>query len=271
MVDGGYRVSGTFNFASGSRHATWLGGHVPIVRGRRHAAPAQRRRTERRTMLFPAASATMHDIWHVIGLRGTGSDSFIGQRSVRAPRALVSRATTPPSGASRRRSTASQAASTPPASPAWRWASPAACSTTSSRWRATRSRAATARTLRDSNVTQSRVAQAEAQLASARATCCHSLEEIWSAVGRRGHITLDERMTIRLAASFAIQQAREVVDIAYHAAGGTAIFTPTRSSAASATSTRSPSSSRAATTISKPSANTCSAWSPTRPSCSPPR
>jgi len=31
---------------------------------------------ERRTLLFPAASAAMHDVWHVIGLRGTGSDSF---------------------------------------------------------------------------------------------------------------------------------------------------------------------------------------------------
>jgi acyl-CoA dehydrogenase-like protein len=31
-------------------------------------------------------------------------------------------------------------------------------------------------------------------------------------------------MTIRLASTFAIHQARDVVDIAYHAAGATAIF-----------------------------------------------
>ena len=29
-----------------------------------------------RTLLFPKASARFADIWHVIGLRGTGSDSY---------------------------------------------------------------------------------------------------------------------------------------------------------------------------------------------------
>jgi hypothetical protein len=75
VADGGYRLSGTFNFASGSRHATWLGGQAPIVEPdgtprRRHGAP------ERRTLLFPARDAELADVWHVIGLRGTGSDSF---------------------------------------------------------------------------------------------------------------------------------------------------------------------------------------------------
>ena len=39
-----------------------------------------------------------------------------------------------------------------------------------------------------------------------------------------GHITLDQRMTIRLASTFAIHQSMNVVDMAYHAAGSTAIF-----------------------------------------------
>ena len=29
-----------------------------------------------RTLLFPKSSATMTDIWHVVGLRGTGSDRY---------------------------------------------------------------------------------------------------------------------------------------------------------------------------------------------------
>src|SRR5437588_392577 len=75
-VDGGYRVTGTWNFASGGRHATWLGGYCPIG-----APDGTLRRGEDgtpvgRTMLFPATSATMLDVWHVIGLKGTGSDSF---------------------------------------------------------------------------------------------------------------------------------------------------------------------------------------------------
>ncbi len=33
--EGGYRVTGVWSFASGGRHATWLGAHCPIYRGRR--------------------------------------------------------------------------------------------------------------------------------------------------------------------------------------------------------------------------------------------
>jgi len=43
-------------------------------------------------------------------------------------------------------------------------------------------------------------------------------------VARVGHITLDQRMTVRLASTFAIHQSLQVVDTAYHAAGSTAIF-----------------------------------------------
>jgi alkylation response protein AidB-like acyl-CoA dehydrogenase len=51
-----------------------------------------------------------------------------------------------------------------------------------------------------------------------------SLEEIIGEVERSGHITLDQRMVIRLASTFAIHQSMCVVDMAYHAAGSTAIF-----------------------------------------------
>jgi alkylation response protein AidB-like acyl-CoA dehydrogenase len=74
-------------------------------------------------------------------------------------------------------------------------------------------------------VTQSRVAQAHARLDAARVYLLSSLHEIWGEVSRRGGLGLDRRVTIRLAASHAIQQAREVGDFAYHAAGGTAVFT----------------------------------------------
>ncbi len=81
------------------------------------------------------------------------------------------------------------------------------------------------RALRESAVTQSRVAQAEARLGAARVYLLSTLEEVWSAVGRSGTLGLDQRVKIRLAASHAIAQAREVADFAYHAAGGTAVFT----------------------------------------------
>src|SRR5262249_20866338 len=75
-VDGGYRVTGTWSFASGCRHATWLGGHCPIYTGDGQPRRRADGRREERTMLFPAMSAELVDVWHVSGLRGTGSDAF---------------------------------------------------------------------------------------------------------------------------------------------------------------------------------------------------
>jgi alkylation response protein AidB-like acyl-CoA dehydrogenase len=80
------------------------------------------------------------------------------------------------------------------------------------------------KTMRDNNVTQSQVGQAEARLSSAYGYLLHSLEAITEAVRQRGHVTLDERMTIRLASTFCIHTVLEVTDMLYQAAGATAIF-----------------------------------------------
>ena len=75
-VEGGIRVTGRWGFATGSRHATWLGAHVPIFEpdGTQRLNPNGRPFV--RTVLFPKSSAEIIDNWQVIGLRGTGSDSY---------------------------------------------------------------------------------------------------------------------------------------------------------------------------------------------------
>src|SRR5437868_13867966 len=76
VVPGGYRATARWDFASGCRQASWLGAHVQIV----EADGARRRKPdggpEVRTILFPVESATLHDVWDVIGLNGTGTDSY---------------------------------------------------------------------------------------------------------------------------------------------------------------------------------------------------
>ncbi|WP_436535430.1 3-hydroxy-9,10-secoandrosta-1,3,5(10)-triene-9,17-dione monooxygenase oxygenase subunit [Actinoplanes sp. HUAS TT8] len=69
-VEGGYRVSGRWSFSSGSDHASWvlLGGIVPGAGD----TPA-----DFRTFLIPAADYTIEDVWHTIGLRGTGSNDIV--------------------------------------------------------------------------------------------------------------------------------------------------------------------------------------------------
>src|SRR6516162_3322383 len=75
-VKGGYRVTATWSFASGSHNATWLGCHVPIFDENGAQLFHQDGSPVICTPLFPKSCAEMTDIWHVIGLRGTGSDKY---------------------------------------------------------------------------------------------------------------------------------------------------------------------------------------------------
>ncbi|MBW6436516.1 flavin-dependent monooxygenase [Actinoplanes hulinensis] len=70
-VDGGFRVNGRWSFSSGCDHATWvlLGGIVPPGED---GTPA-----DFRTFLLPAADYTIEDVWHTVGLRGTGSNDIV--------------------------------------------------------------------------------------------------------------------------------------------------------------------------------------------------
>ena len=76
VVEGGYRVTARWDFASGSRQASWLGAHVCIVGSDGTPRKNADGSAEVRTILFPAASAKLHDVWQAIGLAGTGTDSY---------------------------------------------------------------------------------------------------------------------------------------------------------------------------------------------------
>src|SRR4051812_43700481 len=75
-VPGGYRATARWDFASGSRQASWLGAHVRVVEADGTPRLKPDGAPEIRTILFPVASATMYDVWDVIGLNGTGTDSY---------------------------------------------------------------------------------------------------------------------------------------------------------------------------------------------------
>ena len=75
IVDGGYRVSGRWDFASGIDHANWLLCTCKIVDD--HGPRLRPDGTQlTRSMLVPRENATVHDTWVVVGLRGTGSHDF---------------------------------------------------------------------------------------------------------------------------------------------------------------------------------------------------
>src|SRR5439155_17431804 len=226
IVPGGYRVTATWAFASGSHHATWPRCHVPVIDANGRPRLNPNGTPVIRTMLFPKSATQFTDIWQTIGLRGTGSDQYsvkdlfvpedhsvdvLSRRDMKArEEGLLYRFS----------SLVLYAAG---------FAGVALGSAQSrlvhfielARDKIPRG---ARNTLRNNNVIQREAALAEARLASARRYLLGSLEDITAAVAQRGHITLDERMTIRLAATFAIHTALEVVDILYQAAGATAIF-----------------------------------------------
>ena len=223
-VPGGYRLTGAWSFASGSHHATWLGAHVAILA--EDGTPRLRPDGGSiiRTLLFPKASARFTDIWHVIGLRGTGSDSYMVTDLFVPEKYTVLRTAEP-----RPRQSGllySFSSSNMYSSGFAGVALGIARSTLDAFVELARDKIprGAKRTLRDNNVIQSQVARSEARLSAARAFLLGSLEEIWRDVAQSGRLTLDHNTTIRLASTWAIHQAREIVDTAYHAAGATAIF-----------------------------------------------
>jgi indole-3-acetate monooxygenase len=75
-VEGGYRISGRWPFASGSPFATWLGG-LSVVCGEDGSSVVDASGQPRRLLaIWPADQARIIDTWDGLGLRGTGSGDF---------------------------------------------------------------------------------------------------------------------------------------------------------------------------------------------------
>jgi alkylation response protein AidB-like acyl-CoA dehydrogenase len=222
-VDGGYRVTGRWDFASGCRQANWMGAHCHVLeadgtlRLNRFGHPTVR------TLLFPAGDATLLDTWNTIGLRGTASDSY------RVDDVLVSEAfSTTREDPTLRREPGPLYAFTMQGLYA---AGVAAVALGVARAMldefialASRKSPRGLSRLADNAVVQAEVARAEARLGSARAYLIETLTAIYAQAGESAPIEIADRARVRLACTNAIQAATEVADYAYEAAGVDAIF-----------------------------------------------
>ncbi|NJN84909.1 MAG: hypothetical protein HC802_23225 [Caldilineaceae bacterium] len=74
-VTGGYRVSGRYRFASGIRHSDWISCSAVVVR-HDGQMDADNSSAEVVNIVVPTSEVEIHDNWHVVGLRGTGSCDF---------------------------------------------------------------------------------------------------------------------------------------------------------------------------------------------------
>jgi len=222
-VPGGYRATGRWNFASGSRQASWLGAHVQVVE-----ADGSRRRKpngalEIRTILFPVASATMYDVWDVIGLNGTGTDSysvdnlFVPEKfaalrddpvAVREKGPLYRLTTNQVFGLGFAAVSVGVARATLDAAVDMaRGKTPAGL-----------------KAMRENNAVQGAIGRTEGSLRAARAYLYATAGEVWRDLTHTGTVTDNHRAALRLASTWTIHQAASVVDAAYHMAGATAVF-----------------------------------------------
>ena len=224
VVPGGYRVTGQWGFGSGGHHATWLGGHCQVELPDGSLLRDAEGQPIERTMLMRQDQVTWENNWNVIGLRGTGSDTyrvkdlfvpaaFTVRRDVDEERVLdapLYRFTTTNLyaacfagvmlGIARRMLDEYKTL---------------ACAKTPS---------STSALMKDSPVVQLFVGNAEAKLGQARAWLLEVLREAWDAVAAEGSLSTAWKVKIRLAATSAIHRAREVCEEAYREAGTTAIF-----------------------------------------------
>jgi alkylation response protein AidB-like acyl-CoA dehydrogenase len=223
-VPGGYRVTGDFDFASGSRLASWLGAHVPVIEadGSKRAGPDGKPISY--TVFFRKSSAVVRDTWQVMGLRGTGSDSYM-VTDLFVPEAY----TMARDGSAKPRVKGELYVFTPSTLYASCFAGIALGIARSVMTSFVNEASGTvprggSRSRAENNVMQAHVGLNEARLRAARTFLLTSVAEIWEAARIRGELTQDELITIRMASTFAIQTAREVVATLYAAAGAMAIF-----------------------------------------------
>jgi alkylation response protein AidB-like acyl-CoA dehydrogenase len=224
VVPGGYKANARWDFASGMRQASWLGAHVRIV----EADGSPRRKadgsTEFRTVLFPVTSATLYDVWDVIGLNGTGTDSY-SVENLFIPDKFTALRDDP--GAVREKG------------PLYKLTTHLAfgmgfAAVSLGVARATLDAAvALARgktpqglkAMRENNAVQGMIGRNEASLRAARAYLYATAAEVWRDLAQPdGQFTEKHRAALRLAATWTIHQSAAVVDAAYHMAGATAVF-----------------------------------------------
>jgi alkylation response protein AidB-like acyl-CoA dehydrogenase len=224
VVAGGTRVTGRWGFATGSRHATWLGAHVPLFSADGTPRRNPNGRQAVRTALFPKTSAEIIDNWQVIGLRGTGSDSYAVD-DLFVPQEFTLARDDP----TERREPGLLYKFTSGMVYAMGFSNVSlgiARGALEAFVELARDKVprGARNPLRHNNVIQSLVAQCEAKLRSASAYVRSTVREMWDEAERSGDFAPEQHARLRLAATWAIQQSRDVVASIYSAAGATAIF-----------------------------------------------
>lgn len=223
-VDGGYRVSGRWDFASGVHHARWLMCSCVVMDGDTpHVTEAGAPQT--RTLWVPAESVRIEDTWSVMGMRGTGSHDFIVE-DVFVPAERSFSLGGPPCEPG--------PLYNPRMTSAVLWTGTVGNALGIARGAidafvglAGRSGTTMGRSvkLRDRPYIQARVGEAEAIVNAARAYVVSAVGEAWAAVCHGVPDPGREIAQARLSIVHGMHEAVRAVDLIFHAAGTNAVYT----------------------------------------------
>ncbi|MEK7807126.1 MAG: acyl-CoA dehydrogenase family protein [Chloroflexota bacterium] len=220
-VDGGYRVRGRWDYASGIDHANWISFSCKVVddRGPR-LSPAGT--PETLMMLAPAETATLLDTWDVVGMRGTGSNDFV-LNDVFVPEERTFPLYGPPQEPG--------PLYNPRMSLVAGWAVTAGNSLGMARGAmdsfvelaSTSGTTISTKLLRDRPTVQVTVAEAEAIISAARAYLLDAVGTAWQATCDGVEDPVQELAQARVAITHAMRESVRAVDLLFHAAGTNAI------------------------------------------------
>jgi alkylation response protein AidB-like acyl-CoA dehydrogenase len=222
-VTGGYQVSGEWHYASGSRQATWMGAHCPVVEADGSLRLNRLGRPVIRTLMFRKAHTQPIEDWNTIGMRGTASEGY-RVTDLFVPEAFSGTREEP----ALRRDRGPLYAFTMPGLYAVGVAGVAYGIARAMLDEfialATEKTPRGLQRLADSPVVQADVARREASLGASRAWLVEILRDVWAGADDVAPIDLAARLRVRLGCAHAIGSAIEVADYVYKAAGTSAIF-----------------------------------------------
>jgi len=229
-VDGGYRVSGTWSFCSGGHHATWLGARCNVFTADGKPVLNAGGVQVARSMLTPASAATWQDVWHTLGLAGTGSDQYtITDQFVPEDESFGLEYGLIPDGESPRYQFGKLYGY-----PAQNLFAPgfAAVSLgiargmldTFAAFAQEKANRGAVKPLREDPMVQYEYGRAEVKLRAARAFLIDTERAVWASLEAPSDLPMDRRFDLRMAASHAILESKEIVEAMYHAAGAVVVL-----------------------------------------------
>jgi len=228
-VEGGYRVTGVWGFASGCDNAQWffLGGMIP--------APDNAGPPKPGFFLIPSADGQIDDNWHTIGLAGTGSKNIVASDLFVPAHRVVTFAdllagTTPGAqvhGIALYRQPLMAVLPYTLVAPVLGMAEGALHDFLEmAKVRTTRGAVAGGNNrMAEFATIQTRVAEASASIDTARLLMLSDITKTYDAVVRGDVVGLDTRLGNRLHQAFCVRLLIQAIDALFVASGGQGIFT----------------------------------------------